>query len=294
MDETFFELIIDKKSKMPEMVKWNQKIENFFDGFTYLNSEDLIYQHVNKLSHVGINSLTQSSEMIRQTTKTNLDLIDNELKKVINNIHELSNTFNEIESALNQKVGFFSKKSPGELFFEFFQKEQSQIKQKINDLNVKQHSLIESKKELEDNIDKLMYFYIYLEKDIILLKKADEILNKNGKSLVKKIYNENAFEIISIQTDLLTQQQILFQKYGALKILHQNIMNCHKNIGYLTRITGSCLLNLVELQQIINLSNMGNEDKSKNSLMKVKELIMMVTKDLKEISTNPFKKVIEI
>lgn len=293
MSNEFLNLLEERKSQAVEASVWAAKIEKYFAVFSYLNSELMLNNHIEKLTHVGITSLTGSAEMIRKMTIDNLDMIDNNLKKVIQDVQELTDTFNAIEDVLNYKQGFFNKKTNSQIFIEFFNSEQENIRKKINNLNVKQHALVDAKKDLENSLDTLIHYYILLDKDVEFLKEAEKFLVEQGKPLYKKIFNDHAFDILNIKTDLLTQQQIIFQKYGALMLLLQNILNCHKNISYLTRTTNSCLFNLVELQQIISLSNTGSEETTSTAMQQVKQVIRDVTQNLKAISTRPFIQVVE-
>lgn len=288
MNEDFVTLLEKQKLQLPQTITWENKITRYFDGFSYLNSEDLISQHINKLTHVGINSINHSTEMIRLMTINNLDMIDNNLKKVINDVQELTTTFDKLNDVFNYKPGFFNKKTNGEVFLEFFKAEQDNISKKINNLNVKQHGLIDAKKDIEKSMDDLLSAYLLLDRDLGFLKKAEKYMETDARLPVKQVFNDFSFEILSIKTDLLTQQQIIFQKYGAMNILMQNLMNCHKNISYLTRTTNSCLFNLVELQHILHLSNEQNGDTEKSTFAQIKESLSKVSIDLKTISQKPF------
>lgn len=293
MSDDFITLLEKRKENLPEATTWEKKTTRFFEGFSYLNIEELLRPHVKKLTHVGVNSLNYSTEVIRILTINNLDMIENNLKKAIEDVQSLTNLFEELNNIFNYKPGFFNRKTNGEIFLEFFQAQQDNITKKINDLNVKQYALVEAKKEMESNIDKLVYAYIVLDKDLEFLKQAEQYMDKNANTIVKQIYNDFSFDIMHIKTDLLTQEQIIFQKYGAMKILMNNILNCHKNITYLSRTTHSCLFNMVELQHILHLSSEKNTEKEKTAFSQIKDVMSKVTNDLKAISQKPFAALVE-
>lgn len=288
MDDDFVSLLEKQKLNLQQRNIWDNKITRYFDGFAYLNSEDLISQHIKKLTHVGINSINQSTELIRLMTINNLDMIDNNLKKVIAEVGQLTSTFDKLNEVFNYKPGFFNKKTNGEVFLEFFNLEKDNITQKINNLNVKQHNLIDAKKDIETSMTDLLDAYLLLDRDLTFLKQAEKYMEQDARLPVKQVFNDYSFEILSVKTDLLTQQQIIFQKYGAMNILMQNLLNCHKNISYLTRTTNSCLFNLVELQHILHLSNDKNSDQEKSTFAQIKESLSKVSNDLKTISQRPF------
>lgn len=288
MDEKFLEKIEDEKSKISEYQKWTQKVEGFFSGFEYLNSQEMVLAQMKKLTHIGVRSLNESSELIRVMTMNNMDLIENVLKKVTTDIGQLTNTFTRIENSLNEKQGFFSRKKPSEVFVETFNAEQDNIRRHINDLKVKQESLVEAKNEVENNMKKIVFQFILLDRDAKLLKKAKEEFGASRKQNLKNAYEEVEFELNQIHTDVLTQQQIIFQKYAALRLMQENILNCHHNINYLTRITSSCMLNMVELNHIISMNSSTDE----GTLLKIKGLLSGLGNDLRNIANKPFAKLI--
>lgn len=288
MDEKFLEKIEDEKSKISEYQKWTQKVEGFFSGFEYLNSQEMVLAQMKKLTHIGVRSLNESSELIRVMTMNNMDLIENVLKKVTTDIGQLTNTFTRIENSLNEKQGFFSRKKPSEVFVETFNAEQDNIRRHINDLKVKQESLVEAKNEVENNMKKIVFQFILLDRDAKLLKKAKEEFGSSRKQNLKNAYEEVEFELNQIHTDVLTQQQIIFQKYAALRLMQENILNCHHNINYLTRITSSCMLNMVELNHIISMNSSTDE----GTLLKIKGLLSGLGNDLRNIANKPFAKLI--
>ena len=290
MDEKFLEKIEEEKTKLSEFKKWTQKEEGFFSGFEYLNSQDMVLSQMKKLTHVGVKSLNESAELIRVMTMSNMEMIENVLKKVTTDVGELTETFSRIESSLTIKQGFFARKKPSELFVDTFNSEQSNIRRHINDLKVKQEALVEAKDEVQQNIAKIVFQFILLERDAKLLKKSKEFFAQNRKQILKSAYEEVEFEVNQIHTDVLTQQQIMFQKYAALRLMQENILNCYHNINYLTRITSSCMLNMVELNQIISMNV--NNDQNENALVKVKELLGGLGQDLKTIASRPFAKLI--
>lgn len=290
MDDKFLEKIEEEKTKISEIPKWNQKQEGFFSGFEYLNNQEMVLSQMKKLTHVGVKSLNESAELIRVMTISNMDMIDNVLKKITTDISELTQTFSRIENSLNLKQGFFSRKKPSEVFVETFQSEQDNIRRHVNDLKVKQESLVQAKDEMQNNVNKLVYQFVLLDRDAKLLKRAKEEFSKHRKELLKQAYEDIEFETNQIHTDVLTQQQIIFQKYAALRIMQENILNCHHNINYLTRITSSCMLNMVELNHIISMN--ANNEQNESALGKVKELLGGLGQDLKAIASKPFAKLI--
>lgn len=290
MDEKFLEKIAEEKNQISEYKKWTQKEDGFFAGFEYLNSSDMVLSQMSKLKHVGVKSLNESSELIRVMTMSNMDMIENVLKKVTGDIGELTVTFNKIENSLNVKASFFSRKKPSEIFVETFNSEHENIRRNINDLRVKQESLVEAKNEMEKNIKNILYQFILLDRDAQLLKKSKDFFQFTKKNNLKDAYEQIEFEVNQIHTDVLTQQQVVFQKYAALRLMHDNILNCHHNINYLTRITSSCMLNMVELNQIISMN--ATNEQNDFSLVKVKELLGNLGSDLRAIASRPFSRLL--
>jgi hypothetical protein len=296
MDEKFLEKIEEEKTKIDDYQKWVNKADCFFSGFEYLNSQDMIAAQMKKLTHIGIRSLNESSELIRVMTVSNLDMIENVLKKVTTDIGKLTNAFNYIEKSINEKPGFFNRKNSSDIFIETFNAEQDNIRRYINDLKVKQDSLTEAKDTVKENINKIILQFIMLDRDASLLKKAKEEFSNSRNSrnsrkhLLNGAYEIFEFELNQIHTDILTQQQIIFQKYASLRLMQENILNCHHNITYLTRITSSCMLNMVELNHIISMND--NKDQNENALDKIKVLINGLGHDLKAIANKPFAKLI--
>lgn len=288
MNEQFFSLIEKKTEKHPMMPKWQQKIVKFFDGFAYLNAEQFIEDHVSKLTHIGVNSINSSSDLIAKMTGETLEMIDTQLKSIIADVGDLTSKFDELDKTLKKKPGFFSSKTPSELFFEMFIGSQDNIRKKINDLNFKEHDLLSVKNNLENNIDKLVDVYVLLQRDLEFVNEAEKQLNYHNNSLIAQMYNKYALELTGIKTDLLTHQQIIFQKYAGIQILLKNVFNCHRNIKYISQVTHNVLMNIAELQQIINLTKSTISNKETDSLKKVKETLTLVTTDLKLIAAQPF------
>ena len=166
--------------------------------------------------------------------------------------------------------------------------EQKTIRQQINELNIKEHDLYAVKENLENNVERLIDSYVLLDRDLRLLKSAEEKLSKSENPAILKVFNKYLFEITGIKTDLLTHQQIIFQKYAGLKILLKNVFNCHKNIKYISQVTHNVIMNIAELQQIISLSQSTLNNKETDSLKKIKETLTLATTDLKLISAQPF------
>lgn len=288
MSQEFFDMIEEKLTTASVTKKWTQKTVNFFENFSYLNSEILIEDQVEKLTHIGVNSIGQSGQLIQGITTETLNMIDQQLKTIIKDVADLTIKFDSLDKVLKQKQGFFSSKKPSEAFFEMFQEEQKMIRQQINELNLKEHDLYAVKENLEHNVEKLIDSYVLLDRDLHLLKSAEEKLSKSSNPLIVKIFNKYLFEITGIKTDLLTHQQIIFQKYAGLKILLKNVFNCHKNIKYISQVTHNVIMNIAELQQIISLSQSTMSNKETDSLKKLKETLTLATTDLKLIAAQPF------
>lgn len=288
MSQEFFKSVEDRYSDRNFKEKWDQKCNTFFDNFIYLNSEVLIEDQVQKLTHVGIKSISNSGIIIQEITSENLDMMQDQLGSVIKDIATLSGKFDVLEKAIKARTGFFSSRTPTQVFFETFKKEELIIRQQINELNLKGHLLEDVKKNLEHNIEQLIDCYVLLERDLHLIKQAEEKLGSSDKALVAKLFNKNLFDITNIKSDLLTHQQILFQKFAGVKILLQNVLNCHKNINYISRVTYSAVMNVVELQQIIALGQSNLDKKQTQALIKAKETLLLVTTDLKIVAATPF------
>lgn len=290
MDELFLEKVDIEKQNIKEYKKWEQKVNSFFIGFDYLNNNQMIEDHIKKLTHIGISSLTESEQLIKNLTTSNLDLIENVLKVITDDIKTLADGFKKIQEGLNAKPSFFSRKSKDEIFLDIFNEEKDKLEDISNKLKVKQEKLNQAKEDSEKNISLVIRQFILLDRDNSIIKKSKAEIKENIK--FKNIYKTYEFEINQIQTNLLTQQEIIFQKYAALRIMQENILNCYHNINHITRITNSCMLNMVETHQIISL-NKDNEYNS-SAIDKIKDNVYNIVSDLKELSVNPFNKVITI
>jgi uncharacterized protein YaaN involved in tellurite resistance len=290
MNEVFLETIEKNLAEKGQAQKWTKKTTSFLEGFAYLNTEVLINDQMDKLLCVGVNSLTESAELIKTLTSENIDIIENTLKVMISDIDKVMEKIDQLDKTLNQKKGFFSSKEPIDIFFELFAKEEQNIHTLIKELRIKQNSLSDVKKTLEEGIEQLFQSYTLLERDVKFLSEAADKFHNHEKTLVRKAYQEREFELIQTKTDLLTQQQILFQKYGAIRILLDNVSNCYKNISFVSKVSYSVIMNTVELQKIIQLRKSNLSDKDKEALVSLKESLTLASTDIKIIAAEPFSK----
>lgn len=293
-NEEFFGLIEKKAEQHPLKSKWKQKTEKFFDGFQYFNVDVLVEGHISRLTHVGVNSMALSSKTVQEMTTQTLSMIENQLKSITDDVGSLTSQFEDLHQTLHKRQGFFSNKNSSDLFFEKFKSENEDITKKIRGLNLKEHDLSYVKNVLEDNVEKISECYVLLQKDIDFLNEAEEKLAKHDKYLIQRSYQKAALELTGIKTDLLTHQQILFQKYAGTQILLTNIFNCHRNIKYISQVTHNVLMNIAELQQISSLSKSHLSDKETSSLKKLKETLTLVTTDLRLIAAQPFHTVVSV
>lgn len=290
MNEVFLETIERNLAEKGQAQKWTKKTTSFLEGFAYLNTEVLIEDQMDKLLCVGINSLTESAELIKTLTSDNIDIIENKLKVMISDIDKVMEKIDLLDKALNQKKGFFSSKEPIDIFFELFAKEEANLHTLIKELRIKQNSLSDVKTTLEEGIDQLFESYTLLERDVKFLSDAAAKFGNHEKALVRKSYQQKEFDLIQTKTDLLTQQQILFQKYGAIRILLDNVSNCYKNISFVSKVSYSVIMNTVELQKIIQLRKSNLSDKDKEALVSLKESLTLASTDIKIIASEPFSK----
>lgn len=290
MNEVFLETIEKGLTEKSRAYKWDKKCTSFIDGFAYLNTSLLIEDQMDKLLCVGINSLTDSSELIKTLTAENIDIIENKLKTLISDIDIVVEKFDLLEKTLNQRKGFFSSKEPIDFFFELFAKEESTLHMIIKELRIKQNSLSEVKESLEEGIDQIFNVYTLLERDVKFLSDVATNFPSHHKELVRKYYKQHEFELIQIKTDLLTQQQILFQKYGAIRILLDNVSNCYRNISFISKVSYSVIMNTVELQKIIQLRKSQLSEKDKLALTALKDSLTLASTDIKLIASEPFIK----
>lgn len=290
MNEEFFTMIEQKATQSAMASKWQKKATSFFENFSYLNVDVLIEDQISKLTHVGVSSITQSSEMIAKMTSETMSMIDSQLKTIIKDVGEITTMFEHLEKTLNKKNGFFSfsNSSPFDNFVTLFQSQQDSIRQKINALNFKEHDLSSVKNQLENNIEKLTDVYALLQRDLDVINLAEKKLPYHSNELIVKIYNQYNLEILGIKTDLLTHQQIIYQKYAGIQILLQNVFNCHRNIKHISQVTHNVLMNVAELQQIMSLSQVVVSGKENASLVKLRNTLTLVTTDLKLIAAQPF------
>jgi len=211
MSDVFLETIEKELSEKSTINKWNKKTVSFIDNFDYLNTELLIEDQMDKILCVGINSLNESSELIKTLTSENINIIETKLKTLITDIGDVVSKFDLLEKTLNPKRTFFNFKDPVEAFFEIFSKEETNIHTLIKEINIKRAMLGDVKNSLEKGIEQLFSVYVLLERDVKFLSDAEEKFNKHSKEIVKKTYKTHEFELVQLKTDLLIQQQILFQ-----------------------------------------------------------------------------------
>jgi len=290
MNEVFLETIEKNLTEKGQAQKWTKKTTSFLEGFAYLNTELLISDQMDKLLCVGINSLNDSAELIKTLTSDNIDIIENTLKVMISDIGKVMEKIDQLDKTLNQKKGFFSSKEPIDLFFELFSKEEANLHTLIKELRIKQTSLSDVKASLEEGIEEIFNAYTLLERDVKFLSDAAARFENHEKELVRKGYKNHEFELIQTKTDLLTQQQILFQKYGAIRILLDNVSNCYKNISFVSKVSYSVIMNTVELQKIIQLRKSNLSDKDKEVLVALKDSLTLASTDIKIIAAEPFSK----
>lgn len=288
MSEQFLETVEKDLAQKSTQYKWSKKCSSFIDNFEYLNTSLLIEDQMNKLLCVGINSLNESAELIRTLTAENINIIETKLKTLLSDINIVVEKFDLLEKTLNQKKGFFSSKEPIDLFFEIFSKEEANLHTIVKELRIKQNSLAEVKASLDEGIEQIMDVYVLLERDVKFLSDVAHKLPHHPKELVRKSYKEHEFELIQTKTDLLTQQQILFQKYGAIRILLNNVANCYKNISFISKVSYSVIMNTVELQKIIQLRKSNLSENDKTILNKLKDSITLASTDMKLVAAEPF------
>lgn len=288
MDDKFLLTVQEQKNTVKEYDVWNKKIKSFFDGFSFLNSPKMISEQIQKLTHVGVRSLNESSELVKNSSLYTINHIDNVLNDVTSQIKSLNDIFNKIQNSFNAKQGFFSKKKTSDVFLDTFNQEYEHLNSLINILKLKNESLISIKDELKNFINLTTYQFLLLDKDATFLNNAKEFFLQHKKEAIKNAYFEIEFDVNQIHTDILTQQQVIFQKYVALNMMLENVVNCIHNVNYITRITSSCVLNMVEINHIIQLNAADNVD---NSFFKLKDSISNFMFDLKNITTKPFVRI---
>ena len=105
MSQEFFDMIEEKLTTASVTKKWTQKTVNFFENFSYLNSEILIEDQVEKLTHIGVNSIGQSGQLIQGITTETLNMIDQQLKTIIKDVADLTIKFDSLDKVLKQKIG---------------------------------------------------------------------------------------------------------------------------------------------------------------------------------------------
>ena len=149
-------------------------------------------------------------------------------------------------------------------------------------------SLSDVKESLDDGLTQIINTYTVLERDIKFLSEIEFKFKSHPKDFIRHGYKEREFELMQNKTDLLTQQQILFQKYGAIKILINNVDNCYKNINFISKVSYSVIMNTVELQKIIQLKKTLVSEQDMDVLKKVKEAITLASTDIKIIAAEPF------
>lgn len=267
---------------------WLSKAENFLNSVLLLNSEVLIEDQIQKLLCVGVKSIYNSAKISQELTKEVLGMIESELKPITGIIGVLTEKFNTLTGALTQKKSFFTTKQPEDIFFELFAKQEITIEGLIKELTAKDMQLVQLSHKLEESINEINEVYFLLERDVRVLNLIDRKLGHTTHSGVNNVYKRYLSDVKIKQTDLLTHQQLILQKYAALCMLQDNLSNCSKNIKTITKVTYSVVHNTVELQKIISLNKANLSPEQTQALQKLKESFIVVNTDFKIIANQPF------
>lgn len=287
MSEEFFSRVETEKAKMPQIKKWESKVAKYLDSFEYANTAEMIRPKIELLTHVGINGMEESSEAIRRISEKVSETIDETLKSVTSGISEITEIFEAIEKSVNQKRGFFSKKESDSEIFAIVEDKRAQAQEKLGALNAKQKELDAIRSEVETWKTELVRSWILLDRDCSFLKTVKEFVKSSGKKSLEDSFKEVEFDVNVAQTESLSQQQVVMQKYAALGLLLGNVENCSKNVSYLARVTSGCMLNLIEIRRIASLNEASAMPEG--SLDEVKAALGTVAADFKKIAQSPFK-----
>lgn len=286
MDNSIIQIVEEKLSQPQE--QWLPKAQSFINNTENLNSTLLIDDQLQKIMTVGLKSIETSVNVSQKLTKEVLSLIDNELSAVTTGIAKVTDLFNALTNALTQKKSFFTRKDPEEIFFEMFSQEENNINNLVRSLSIKEIELEHSKESIDRYIDYIIDAFYLLERDIKLLKLVEQKLGRSFNENVVSVFNKYHSDIKIKQTDLLTHQQIMMQKFAALKILQNNIANCNQNIKIISKVTFSVLQNTVELKKIISMSKSSMSSEELTELKKLKESFTAINTDFKIIASQPF------
>lgn len=280
---SFFDLLeIKKQSLSKEIESWNKKIDSYFLSFDFLINPKLIENHFKKITHIGISSTTGSSKVINKIFEDSF-VFQSTIKGAVEKINELSDLFSILFDLFDDRNNFFSSQKSVQKFINHFHSNKEKINSFNNSLKNYQILIKNHLDTLKTNTDDLLYQYILLDRDIMVLKKAQN-LQKNTK--ISQLYNNYNYDLNIIQTDLLTEQQMLLQKYSALSLTKENLYNNYLNINNISKNTNNCLASIIEL---INL-NTNNNEQLKNDLFKSLEQsftqLLSFTKNKNPISNN--------
>ncbi len=288
MDHQIIQLIEEKIQSHPDYQKWQKKEKSFFNGFNFLKKQDLIDKQMSQLTHVGINSLSSSSQIVHDMTAQNIDMIENTLNKITSEMSGAITLLEDAEKCLKKKATFFNKKSTSDYFIEFFNEQYPNLKVYVNNLLIKQREIEEQKEKVNKNSDLLIEQLSLLKKDEKLLSKAKDEFKNHLDDMISSSYESISFDVNQNHIDLITQQTIMYQKYMAMQILKNNLQNCHRNIQYLSRTSSSAVLNIAETHQIIKLTS---EDDMVNSLDLIKNTFNELNDSFKKFIKNPFSNI---
>lgn len=280
MSENLLQLEITSKiTPLKETSEWQTKIDKFFQAMEYLHSTDLAQSHINKLLNVGVNSLSQTAEFIQQSTQTTMHMINVVLKEITDKLNNVAMHISKFDNELSQKQGLFSKKKVD--FFVFFQEQQSTFQSSIETLVFELNTLAQCNQTLDTLIQHLFQCYALLDRDILFLKKVITHFN-HADTEIAVVFKSIEFDVSKIYSDLMTQQQLLTQKYASLQVLKNNVLVFTHNIQYITQVSNGCLHNLIDQAQLAKMNH------NENQLTLTQQFIHKLNNTFSTIVSSPY------
>lgn len=281
-------IITEKKLLENNKNNWKYKADSLLNGLEYISSKELIVEQLNKLNHVGIKSTKMALNINQEFSNQVVIIVDEELKETLKEIKTLTEGFKLLTETLTKKKSLFQKKEPLEIFFEMFRNKKEEVSLLIEAINIKKIRLEDSIDRLKNMLLEIEDCFFLLERDITLLKYIDENIGRVKKDIVKTEYDKNRYDLLELRTDLLTQQQILFQKHMAFKMLNKSTEACIRNVKVISDVTYNIIHNTMEIQKIIEITNVGNESNKIESFELLKTNFQKVSLELNKVSEKPF------
>lgn len=251
-----------------------KKIDRYFSSFDYLNDSSLRISHLQKIRHVGIDSLKQGSLFIQQVS----DYIINEVNHDFDLINTNATLLHEIISKFELKDRFFSRKTNVFQLYSENKRNVERLNSQFEDLIKKLHSHLSHFETFEHTYQNAIYL---LNRDIYLLSKFAAYIDH--KSELKEYVVPFAKELELISKNIINQQQLVIQKKQFLNTIKDNVSYYIQNIQYISNVTVHMISGMVELEILNKLPKSDintNQEKAQRLFTDIqKELNNVLIKD---------------